>query len=36
MSQVQIGRILGVSPGAVRGQLHRAKTNLAGRMVSWQ
>ncbi len=36
MSQVQIGRILGLSPGAVRGQLHRAKTNLAGRMVSWQ
>ena len=36
MSQVQIGHILGVSPGAVRGQLHRARANLAERMVSWQ
>jgi len=36
MTQVQIGLILQLSPGAVRGQLHRARANLAERMVDWQ
>ncbi|MGU3436649.1 RNA polymerase sigma factor [Actinomycetes bacterium M1A6_2h] len=36
MSQVEIGQILTMSPGAVRGQLNRARTALRERMATWQ
>lgn len=36
MTQVEIGRILDLSAGAVRGHLRRARTTLAERMVNWR
>ncbi|SNT40977.1 RNA polymerase sigma factor [Rhodococcoides kyotonense] len=36
MTHVEIGQIMTMSPGAVRGQLQRARTTLSARMSTWR
>lgn len=36
LGTTEVGEVLGLSPGAVRGQLHRARHTLMERMVRWQ
>lgn len=36
LSASEVGEVVGLSPGAVRGQLHRARSNLERRMERWR
>ncbi|MEO6880396.1 MAG: sigma-70 family RNA polymerase sigma factor [Mycobacteriaceae bacterium] len=36
LSPSEVGEVVGLSPGAVRGQLHRARSNLERRMQRWR